>query len=144
MTISKKRSNTNAFPYNLGELELSVLQFLWRHESLDATGMLEQLSADKRPSLSTVQSTLERLRKKGLVTRSKYQRRYLYHANCTRSELLGRMMGGVIQLLHDGKLGTILSSFVSAAETMNEDSLTYLSDLIARKKADTVGESNDG
>lgn len=143
MPIARKRSNTNALPYNLGELELNVLQLLWRDGSLDAAGVLERLSVDKRPSLNTVQSTLERLRKKDLVGRSKLERRFLYEARYTRPELLGRMMGGVIKLLHDGKLETILSSFVSAAETMDEDSLDYLSDLIASKKAGLSGDDHD-
>jgi hypothetical protein len=54
----------------------------------------------------------------------------------SRSNLLGRLMGDIIHLLHDGKLETILSSFVNVAADLDDKSLADLEALIARKKQD--------
>jgi hypothetical protein len=45
-------------------------------------------------------------------------------------------MGDIIHLLHDGKLETILSSFVNVAADLDDKSLAELEALIARKKRD--------
>ena len=48
-------------------------------------------------------------------------------------------MGDVIHLLHDGRLETILSSFVNVAADLDEKSLIDLEALIARKKQELGG-----
>ncbi len=136
----KKRSSSNVLPNTLGELELGVLEALWETPHLDAKAICERIPRLRRTSLSTVQSTLERLYRKGMVDRDKQGHAYCYFALVSRGNLLGRMMGDVIQLLHDGRLETILSSFVNVAADMDESSLTELEALIEKKKQDLEEE----
>ena len=137
--MNKKRSSSNILPNTLGELELRVLEALWVTPHLDAKAIWERLPRLSRTSLSTVQSTLERLYRKGMVDRNKQGHAYCYFAMVSRGNLLGRMMGDVIQLLHDGKLETILSSFVNIAADMDDSSLAELEALIEKKKQKKVG-----
>lgn len=130
----KNKSASNILSTNLGELELQVLEVLWRKPHIDAREVRESLGVLRAPSLSTVQSTLERLYRKTHVDRIKQGHAYTYHASVSRGSLLGRMMGDVIQLLHDGRMETILSSFVQAAADMDERSLDSLEELIREKK----------
>ena len=132
----KKRSSSNMLPNTLGELELGVLETLWQEPHLDAKAICQHIPAIRQPSLSTVQSTLKRLHRKELVSRSKNGHAYTYSPRVSRSNLLGRLMGDIIHLLHDGKLETILSSFVNVAADLDDKSLAELEDLIARKKRD--------
>lgn len=132
----KKRSSSNMLPNTLGELELGVLEALWQEPQLDAKEICQRIPSIRQPSLSTVQSTLERLHRKGLVARSKNGHAYAYSSSVSRSNLLGRLMGDVIHLLHDGKLETILSSFVNVAADLDDKSLADLEALIALKKKD--------
>lgn len=136
----RKRSSSNILPNTLGELELLVLEALWQQPHLDAKMVCGRIPSHKQPSLNTVQSTLERLYKKGLVDRIKNGHAYSYFASVSRSNLLGRLMGDVIHLLHDGRLETILSSFVNVAADLDERSLNDLEALIARKKRE-LGEA---
>lgn len=135
----KIRSSSNILNHNLGELELRVLETLWRRPHLDARQVREALSTDvaqrRTPGLNTVQSTLERLFRKEYVDRIKQGHAYTYHASVSRGILLGRMLGDVIQLLHDGRMDTILSSFVQAAADLDESSLDELEALIKRRKS---------
>lgn len=135
----RKRSSSNILPNTLGELELLVLEALWQEPHLDAKMVCGKIPGSKQPSLNTVQSTLERLCKKGLVDRIKNGHAYSYFASVSRGNLLGRLMGDVIHLLHDGRLETILSSFVNVAADLDERSLNDLETLIARKKRE-LGE----
>jgi predicted transcriptional regulator len=130
----KKRSSSQALSLTLGELELSLLDIIWRNPHLDAREIRSNLNEKKLPSLSTVQSTLERLHKKALVQRCKRSQAYLYSASVSRSDLIGRLMGDVIGSLHDGRLDTILSSFVNAAVSLDDTSLGQLEAMIAEKK----------
>lgn len=134
----KTRSSSNILSNNLGELELRVLEVLWRRPHMDARQVREALISaagpGRAPSLSTVQSTLERLFRKTHIDRIKQGHAYTYHASVSRGSLLGRMLGDVIQLLHDGRMETILSSFVQAAADLDESSLDELEQLIRAKK----------
>lgn len=135
----KPRSSSNILTHNLGELELRVLEALWQRPHLDARQIREMLDADapqrRAPSLSTVQSTLERLYRKAYVDRIKHGHAFTYHASVSRGKLLGRMLGDVIQLLHDGRMETILSSFVQVAVDLDEASLDDLEALIRRRRS---------
>lgn len=133
--MTKMRSASNIFSRNLGELELQVLEILWRHPDLDAKQVRTSLPGPRLPSLSTVQSTLERLYRKAYVDRIKQGHAYNYYATVTRGNLLGRMLGDVIQILHDGRMETILSSFVNAAAEMDESSLEALEQMVQRRRA---------
>ena len=135
----KNKSASNIMNTNLGELELSVLEILWQQPDLDARDVRARLGVLRAPSLSTVQSTLERLYRKSYVNRFKQGHSYCYHATVSRGSLLGKMMGDVIQLLHDGRMETILSSFVQAAADLDEGSLDSLEELIRRKKQQQSG-----
>jgi predicted transcriptional regulator len=137
------KSSSNIISTHLGELELRVLETLWQRPHLDARQVREALGVLRVPSLSTVQSTLERLYRKTYVDRLKQGHAYTYHASVSRSGLLGRILGDVIQLLHDGKMETILSSFVHAAVDLDDKSLDNLEMLIREKRLQQEQENRD-
>ncbi|MCB1670379.1 MAG: BlaI/MecI/CopY family transcriptional regulator [Gammaproteobacteria bacterium] len=124
----------NALTSTLGELELLVLEKIWASPGMDAKSLLAQLSANRRLSLSTVQSTLERLVRKQHLEREKNGHAFCYFPLQSRAELMGSMLREVIQLLHDGQANTILSSFVNVADRLDEKALDQLEALIQRKR----------
>lgn len=139
MPMNRPRSASNALSAStLGELELRVLKLLWEQPGLDAKQICGRLSAPV-PSLSTVQSTLERLHRKQLLARVKHGYAYTYSCSVSRPDLLARLMGDVIQLLHDGRMETILSSFVNVAADLDERSLDDLEMMVLAKKREQEG-----
>lgn len=119
------------------------MQILWQRPHQDARQIREALPDLRAPTLSTVQSTLERLYRKTYVDRVKLGHAYTYHASVSRSSLLGRMLGDVIQLLHDGRMETILNSFVQAAADLDESSLDDLEAMIRLKKKQRKEQTSD-
>ena len=53
----------------LGELEKQVLEYLWKNQPADAKQVHSYFEKDRGGSLNTIQSTLERLFKKDLLSR---------------------------------------------------------------------------
>lgn len=129
----KRKTQVNTLP-QLGELELSVMEALWLSPGQGARSLHQALPDQQRSSLSTVQSTLERLFRKGLLERSKQGHAYIYAPKVQRSELLGRLIGGVIKQLHNGSLEPILSSFVDFADRIDDSTLDQLEELIHERR----------
>lgn len=141
MNIKKTRHSHSTLPRTLGELELGVMETVWQAPGIDAKTITANISQVQRCNLSTIQSTLERLVRKGLLIRVKQSYAFLYTAGISRSELLGNLLKDVIQLLHDGKAETILSSFVNVAAKIDDKALEQLERLIQQKRLQM--ESND-
>lgn len=135
---SKPPNPSNTLP-RLGELELTLLKALWEMPDQSANNLQRKLSVSHTCSLSTVQSTLERLHRKLLVQRDKQGHAYIYRARLGRSELLGKLLGGVIRQLHTGNLEPILSSFVDFADHFDDDTLDQLDELV-QKRLERRGE----
>jgi predicted transcriptional regulator len=117
----------------LGELELTLLKALWQSPDQSAHTLKHNRPATHTCSLSTVQTTLERLNRKSLVLRDKRGHAYVYRARLGRSELLGKLLGGVIRQLHTGNLEPILSSFVDFADRFDDDTLDRLDKLVQNR-----------
>ena len=96
----------------LGDLEVQILERLWAaSEPVDARGVLAAL-AGRRISLSTVQATLERLHRKGLLARQKVSRAFVYSASVSRERLIGTLINDLAQRLAAGELEPVISGFV--------------------------------
>lgn len=132
-------SQSNTLP-QLGELELTLLQALWAQPEQSALRLQQSLPRSQQCSLSTVQSTLERLHRKLLVRRRKQGHAYVYCARLGRAELLGKLLGGVIRQLHTGSLDPILSSFVDFADRIDEDTLDRLDELVQKRRLSRLRE----
>ena len=96
---------------DLGERELLVLEVLWASGDVTAQSVQTQMP-DNDISLSTVQSTLERLYRKRLVERSKQGRAYRYHATLSRSQLISGLLRNMAQHVAAGDLAPMISGFL--------------------------------
>lgn len=132
-------SQSNTLPH-LGELELTLLKALWEQPNQTAQSLTRGLATAQVCSLSTVQSTLERLHRKRLVQREKHSHAFVYCARLKRAELLGKLLGGVITQLHTGSLDPILSSFVDFADHFDEHTLERLDELVQQRRLERLGD----
>lgn len=96
----------------LGARELEVMKILWRAEVLSAQEVLQAIPDDTL-SLSTMQSTLERLHRKELVSREKTGRYYLYRAAISRNAVITQLLGEIADQVGDGDMAPMISGFMS-------------------------------
>jgi predicted transcriptional regulator len=129
-------------PY-LGELEMAILEHLWSNGDSDAKGVYNVLGKTRGISHNTIQSTLERLFKKRLLTRQKISHAYIYHAVVSRDELMGRMIKDVVKTISKENTDGMLAAFVDIAAHTDESHLDRLEQLINeyRLKRDTESAS---
>jgi len=97
---------------DLGERELLVLDVLW--DSGEATAQAgHKEMPDDGISLSTVQSTLERLHRKRLVERAKQGRAYQYRPTMNKSQLIAGLLRDMACHVADGDMAPMISGFLS-------------------------------
>lgn len=95
----------------LGPRELEALDHLWLSGGLSALELHERVGvADV--SLNTIQSTVERLRGKGLVDRRKEGRAYRYVATLSRADVVRKVLNDLTRDVGGGDLAPIISGFV--------------------------------
>jgi predicted transcriptional regulator len=119
----------------LGALELSTIKLLWASPTaLDARSVHTAL-VPRRLTLSTVQATLERLQRKGLLTRTKVGRAYFYAAAVSRETLIGSLIRDVASRIAEGELEPVISGFVNLVGTADPQLLERLqASAAARRK----------
>jgi predicted transcriptional regulator len=120
---------------SLGSLEQQVIDIVWRRGSVsvrDVHGDLEQPVA-----YTTVMTTLDRLYRKGLLTRAKTSRAFVYAAASTRQELEEVVAAEIVSGLLSAGPATahpLLSNFVEAVGDRDRDLLDELERLVKAKR----------
>jgi predicted transcriptional regulator len=119
----------------LGDLELAVLEQLWCGGEEDVQTVHFAVGKQRGISPNTVGSALERLFKKGLVSREKVSHAFRYRATLDRETFRARRVaeavGGLSKLAERG----VLAAFVDLLATSDEKALASLEELIqARRK----------
>jgi predicted transcriptional regulator len=112
-----------------------VLEELWAQGALDAKTVHRSVGERRGISLNTVQSTLERLFRKGFLLREKVSHAYVYTPAVQRDELMGQLIGEVVETLSDGRPEPMLAAFVDLAVKVDEENLARLERLIAERRA---------
>jgi predicted transcriptional regulator len=121
------------FP-RLGELETAVLDHLWTAGPSDVKAVQRSVGDPRGITLNTVQSTMERLFRKGLLARDKVSHAYVYTPQHTREELGARMVQDLVKRLMRGEAAPVLEAFVDLAARADEATLDRLEQLIAAKR----------
>lgn len=96
---------------SLGERELAVLDVLWRQSPRTAQQVQGEMP-DRTISLSTIQSTLERLHRKDVLARHKRARAYCYAPKVDRRELISSLLADIADDLAGGDLSPMVSGFM--------------------------------
>lgn len=118
----------------MGELERAVLHCLWDGEPADAKSVHRAIGRRRGITLNTVQSTVERLHRKGLLHREKVSHAYVYSPRVSRAELGARMMHGVVRDLVGGELEPVLAAFVDLTAEIGPEELSRLERLVAERR----------
>jgi predicted transcriptional regulator len=111
----------------LGDLEAIVLRQLWDTERPISVKDFQAIVAEKRPvAVTTVATTLDRLYRKGLVSRELVREggpHYVYKARMTEGEFQYAVVDGVMQAL---------------LESFNDVTVAYLAERIGTKRPEDL------
>ncbi|MDP6943590.1 MAG: BlaI/MecI/CopY family transcriptional regulator [Myxococcota bacterium] len=134
-------SNTHQSTPLLGELELAVMDFLWRHGQGDVRDVHQAVGSRRNITSNTVQSTLKRLHDKALANRTKVSHAFVYSPACTRAEFHARVLDQVVGGLMAGQADAVLAAFVDLAEAAGPEQLERLEALVSARMRDGEAES---
>ena len=120
---------------NLGELEKLVLQHIWDIGEVDAKQVFAYFEKVCGGTLNTIQSTLDRLFKKGLLSREKQGHAYVYRAAVNRDAFIGQLINNIANDFGSTQESPLLAAFSSLASDLDNDQLDELERLIEAKRA---------
>jgi predicted transcriptional regulator len=119
---------------SLGSLERDVMALAWARGELTVRDACETLG--DAFAYTTVMTTMDRLFKKGLLSRRKVSRAFVYRATATREEIEGAVAAELVHSLlqREGEPLPILSSLVDAVSDRDRSLLDELERLIREKR----------
>jgi predicted transcriptional regulator len=129
------KSSQEIFDNGLGALERDVMAIAWSEAEISVRTACERLGSSI--AYTTVMTTMDRLFRKGLLSRRKVGRAFVYRASATRSELEGAVAAELVRSLfnRDGREPLpILSSLVDAVSDRDRALLDDLERLIREKR----------
>lgn len=106
----------------LGAREIEVLQILWQQGELSAQQVLPYIE-NETISLSTMQSTLERLHRKKLLNRIKSGRYFLYTASVSQASIISCLLQDIASQISDGDMAPMISGFMEFVGEESPESL---------------------
>ena len=104
------------------ETELQILDLLWDMPAQTIRSLCEAICEDTSPSrYSTVQSLLERLEKKGWVSRNRSGYKHQFSAARDRSDFIGQQIQGVADAVCDGSVAALLGQLAQSGSLTAKD-----------------------
>jgi predicted transcriptional regulator len=123
-------------PSSLGELEATVLRTLWDGGELSTPEVVSRVAESRQLAYTTVLTVLQRLHRKGVVSRRLVGKVHWYTAAVSREELAQRkgetLAEAVVELSSVG-----LSAFLSEAQRLDPA-------FVAKLRERLIEESDDG
>ncbi|WP_425396569.1 BlaI/MecI/CopY family transcriptional regulator [Aeoliella sp.] len=117
------------------ELELQVLQILWRVGESSVMGVRDALAEDRDRDIArtSVVTTLNVMADKGLVHRRQEGRAYLFSHAVTQEEVSQGMLGDLLDRVFDGSAEALLLNLLDS-EHVDDEEHRALRRLINRKR----------
>ena len=120
-------------PRNLGEVEQSVMDYVWSHGPSTAEDCREALALSRPMKDSTIRTVLRRLEEKGYLTHTIEGRTFVYQASDARQNVAVRAVKGIIDRFCGGSAEMLVLGMVDNA-VLNRKQLERLARKIADRK----------
>jgi predicted transcriptional regulator len=115
----------------IGEQELALLRHIADRGSLTVGEAADVFGAGRDLARSTVLTMMERLRRKGYLSRKMAGGVYRYHARASSADLLKGAVRRFVERNLDGSVSPFLA-YLSEARRLSDDELRELEALVAR------------
>jgi predicted transcriptional regulator len=121
----------------LGELETIVMELLWREPELSVSQVEDQLRRRREIAHTTVLTTLDRMYRKGYLTREKRGKAFIYSPRYSREEFEHGLAQEVLSALLGQFTEPAISTFVDLVAD-DEGRLDHLEALIREKRRERM------
>lgn len=118
----------------IGPLEHEILEVLWASGGSSGKEIFAEIKKTRHLALTTVLTVLERLAKKGFVTKVKGESVFIFKPAFTKAEFAKEVSHDVLKDIFDISASGACASFVDILAEADPLELERLSALIERKK----------
>lgn len=123
----------------LGEVEQSVMEYVWNHQRVTAESCREALAATRPMKDSTIRTVLRRLEEKGYVTHEVEGRTFVYQATSARQNFAVRAVKSIIDRFCGGSAEELVLGMVDNA-VLDRKQLERLARKIAESERTITGK----
>lgn len=124
---------------HLGDQELEVLKYISEHAPVTAREVAERFGEERRLARTTILTVIERLRKKGYLTRRRREGIYEYLPRLEQGELMQGLVGHFIQRTLGGSVSPVVA-YLSRTREVSPEELAELQALVDELKAESEGK----
>jgi len=118
----------------LGSLEQEIMDTLWERGGMSGRNLHKHIQRSRPVALTTVLTVMERLRKKGLLKKAKYDGVFIYEAKITKDEYARGLSSKLFKDVLEISTGSATACFVDALAEADPEELTRLDELLQKKK----------
>ncbi len=123
----------------LGELEAAVLERIWGRENVAVRDVFNELQQERDIAYTTVMTTMDRLWRKGLLSRIRDKNAYLYSPVYSKKRLIQNCINQVLDSILPDITEPSLAHFISNLEKLNPALISELKKLLSKKdKGDDI------
>lgn len=122
----------------IGRLEQEILEFLWSSEGASGKEVFRAIKRQRAIALTTVLTVIERLTKKGFITKTMGDSVYVYRSAQSRDEFARLVSRGVLKGIMEISASGACASFVDTLAGLDPTELERLSALIEKKKKEMI------
>ena len=120
---------------SLGEQELELLRFVADQGPLTVGQASESFGEPRGLARSTVLTVMERLRKKGYLTRAQRDGVYQYRSPVGKAEVLRRVVSDFVERALAGSLSPFVT-YLAETPDVSEEELSQLQQVVAKLRAE--------
>jgi predicted transcriptional regulator len=137
------RSAKDIFDSSLGALERDVMRLVWERRELSVREACACLDADV--AYTTIMTTMDRLYKKGLLTRRKVSRAFVYRPAASREEVEGAVASDLVEHLFERSASEPLPILSRLVDVVTERDRALLDDLerLVREKREALQRGDE-
>lgn len=119
--------------HRLGDLQLHILEILWRTEEATVAEIHEKLGAGRKLAYTTVATMLRKMEQRGLVAHREVERAFIYRPLVSADQVSRSVGDHLVQRLFEGSLTGAVSHLLKTREVSRAE-LDELSKLIQAAK----------
>lgn len=116
---------------SLGEQEMEILKYIDANSPISVREVALYFEDEKSLARTTVLTVMERLRKKGFLSRAKQDGVFKYASKIETDDLLSSKISDFVEKTLGGSVGPLFNYFISSSK-LSEDEVTKLKEMASR------------
>ncbi|MEN0060152.1 MAG: BlaI/MecI/CopY family transcriptional regulator [Bdellovibrio sp.] len=116
---------------SLGEQEMEILKYINANSPVSVRDVASHFEVEKNLARTTVLTVMERLRKKGFLSRAQQDGVFKYTAKIETEDLLSSKVSNFVEKTLGGSVGPLFNYFISSAK-LSEDEISKLREMASK------------